>query len=91
MSIIEQILAEINRRVLNDYNSEDNELDEAAQGALSSMYYWITEQAKKVVSAEGEIVQSYSGRKEILFPKQNDILSHFDGGEKVTVIFCHNE
>ena len=50
-----KLLAEIKRRILEDYNTEDKEKDAVAQGAIASLKYYIEDTLKvKEVGLEKE-------------------------------------
>lgn len=42
-------------------------------------------------AVEGQVVQSYSGRKELFFSKQMDLLAKFKDGQRVTIIIIPND
>ena len=83
--IKETIKDELRRRIFEDYNSGDKERDEAVQGALSSMYYWIDALQENGTSVEAQVIQSYSGRRELFFSNAVDLLAKFKDGQKVKI------
>lgn len=90
MSLKERILAELERRIREDYDTEKKELDEAARCALASVCGWIRE-LPDGESVEGAVSVSYSGRKELFFNKQKDILAPFKDGQKVVISITPTE
>ena len=49
-----KLLAEIERRILEDYNTGDVEMDEVAQGVLASLKYYIEDILEVVKEADLE-------------------------------------
>ena len=60
MSALEKVRAEVERRMLEDYNTGDKELDAVAQGVCASMLYFIDslQEEQQEVDLEKEIETS---------------------------------
>ena len=77
MSIKEQIKAEIERRIEEDYSTGD-ERDETAQGCLASLYYFIDTLEEKPVDLEKDAVMYCFDKGINLSPKDaSEFARHF--------------
>ena len=90
MSLKERVLAEIERMINEDYDGDSEKYDEAAEDSLARLYFWVKELPDEI-SVEGTVSVSYSGRKELFFNKQQDILASFKDGQKVVISITPTE